>query len=323
MPIGRIYAFDSGKINGTLSHLTYTKPVTIGGNGNNSATYSMTVDEGVHRSLMVIKTIREKPAIPRWRLWINDFSLTREFKPSSELEYRGCLYSSLIYDITPIVKRGKNNIVISYAGSDNITIDQVGFVNVYRVEGFETEYILMGGELLLEPGEEVELEGAKKFYAVIRNFNKNTKVVLVSNNSKIWESTGGEEGEEIELSDCSRFSVRHLQDSQGKAKPIMISLVYLENMRAPKIDLVVNSKRTENGYDITLQNSSELGLDNVIVTLLVGGVPVFFKKINALPRGNKEYVEVPARLDSRNRGEAVLRVIGVKGSYQVVKEVKL
>jgi len=58
--------------------------------------------------------------------------------------------------------------------------------------------------------------------------------------------------------------VRHLQDSQGKAKPIMISLVYLENMRAPKIDLVVNSKRTENGYDITLQNSSELGLDNVI-----------------------------------------------------------
>ncbi|MCY0874469.1 MAG: hypothetical protein OWQ47_06040 [Acidianus infernus] len=307
MPIGKIATFDEGSINGSIEYSTLLKSKKVSSE-NRELLYTFYAEKKPIKAYIVIIT-ETRDLKTKWRLWLNNFSLTKEFKPIDTVKVGGSYYNLNIYDVTHLTREGKNEFVVSHSSIEGIWVHIINSVLFYEVPEFKTNYKLRAGIYLIQPSEEIELDGEGKNYIVIRNPNKS--ILKVVNSTGTVTTIGGSlDSDEIEVK--GHLSIIH---ESSQRNPAFLFLHYSENSITPNISIDVSGKiGRDNKAVITLYNDGEVDLDKVLLNAMLNGVTIHFKSFDNIKIGQKINYEffVP------KKGNVHLRIVGVKSGFRKI-----
>ncbi|MQL55152.1 hypothetical protein [Acidianus ambivalens] len=307
MPIGKIATFDEGSINGSIEYSTLLKSTKVSSE-NRELLYTFYAEKKPVKAYIVIIT-ETRDLTTKWRLWLNNFSLTKEFKPIDIVRVGGSYYNLNIYDVTHLTREGKNEFVVSHSSIEGIWVHIINSVLFYEVPEFKTNYKLRAGIYLIQPSEEIELDGEGKNYVVVRNPNKS--ILRVVNSTGTVTTIGGSlDSDEIEVK--GHLSIIH---ESSQRSPAFLFLHYSENSITPNISINVNGKiGKDNKAVITLYNDGEVDLDRVLLNAMLNGVTIHFKSFDNIKIGQKINYEffVP------KKGNVHLRIVGVKSGFRKI-----
>ncbi|MUM64120.1 hypothetical protein D1867_02405 [Acidianus infernus] len=307
MPIGKIATFDEGSINGSIEYSTLLKSTKVSSE-NRELLYTFYAEKKPIKAYIVIIT-ETRDLTTKWRLWLNNFSLTKEFKPIDTVKVGGSYYNLNIYDVTHLAREGKNEFVVSHSSIEGIWVHIINSVLFYEVPEFKTNYKLRAGIYLIQPSEEIELDGEGKNYIVIRNPNKS--ILKVVNSTGTVTTIGGSlDSDEIEVK--GHLSIIH---ESSQRSPAFLFLHYSENSITPNISINVSGKiGRDNKAVITLYNDGEVDLDKVLLNAMLNGVTIHFKSFDNIKIGQKINYEffVP------KKGNVHLRIVGVKSGFRKI-----
>lgn len=308
MPMGSISSFDEGVYNGTIEYDALAEGIKLS-SSNRELEYTFDIDKVPEKVYIIINIERRRGLEPKWRLWLNDFSLTKEFRPNIEIDSGLSIVSSVIYDITPVIKQGKNIFSITYKGLDSITVDSVSHLAFFPVKEFETRYQLRSGVLLLKPKESLELDCLGECYIVAKNPSKEGRLEV--GNFKI---NGDNMVMDVKVEREGKLSI--LYDAPENLKTYgRVYSIYSFKYKVPTINLDVSANLKDGYLEIKIKNSSEIQLDKVLVNLFVNNVSVNFRSFNNIEIGKDLEYKVPL---SNPKGNVSLRVVGIKAGYRKV-----
>jgi hypothetical protein len=310
MPLGELVTFSEGEIEGFIDHITYVESRML--NGGRGMSYPFSIDRPSESTLLVINLQRYSPMPPKWRIWINDFSLTREFKPTWENNLGERVLSSIIYDVSPIVKEGRNEVTISSLGG-NVSLLEVSLVSVFREHGFYTRYNLRAGGVQLRPGEEYMIKAKGSGYVIVRS-DCRSKVRAYQGITSTEFTLDPGEANELEIPRTEEFRLVHL--GEGKQGTVIIPLLYWMEVNEPELSMELQTTRSIDGLKIHLINGSEFPLDKVILNVMHNGVTITYKVLRNVTANSSSSLVIP--LKKEMQGQITVRAVGVKGSYRKV-----
>ncbi|BDC19667.1 hypothetical protein [Acidianus sp. HS-5] len=307
MPIGKIATFDEGSINGSIEYSTLLKATRVSSE-NRELNYAFYAEKKPIKAYIVIIT-EAKDLTTKWRLWLNNFSLTKEFRPIDTVKFGNSYYNLNIYDVTHLVKNGKNEFIVSHSSFEGIWIHIINSVLFYEVPEFKTYYNLKAGIYLIQPSEEIELNGEGRNYVVVKNPNKSI-LKIVNSTGTVTEIGGSLDSDEIEVK--GHLSIIH---ESSQRNPAFLFLHYSENSVTPKISISIDGKVSkDNKVVITLYNDGEVDLDKVLLNAMLNGVTVHFKSFDNVKIGQKVNYEFPVP----KKGNVHLRIVGVKSGFRKI-----
>ena len=308
MPIGNIAVFDEGKYEGTIEYDALAEGVKLS-LMNKELKYTFDIDRKPEKVYVIINVERKKGLELKWRLWLNDFSLTREFRPNIEIDAENSIVSSVIYDITPIVREGKNIFSIVYKGLEDIIVDNVSHIVFYPVKEFETKYRLSSGVLLLKPKENVKYECLGECYIVAKNPNKDGSLEIGTH--KIY---GNNVVSDLKIEKEGTIDIIYNAPETSKSYGRVYS-IFSFKYKVPNINLDIFAT-VRNGYvEIKISNLSEIELDKLLVNVFVNGISINFKSFSNVEIGKTIEYKVPL---TNSKGNVSLRIVGVKAGYRKV-----
>lgn len=306
MPIGSIAVFDEGTFKGTIEYDALAEGIKLTSR-DRELEYPFYIERNVKKVYVILNIERKKNLEPKWRLWLNEFSLTKEFRPNIEVDSGSSIISSIIYDITPIVKQGKNIFSIVYKGLDNITVDSIAHVIFYPVEEFETKYELHAGSLLLRPKETIEFNCDGECYVIAKNPSKDTRL-----NVDTTSISGENEVLDLKIEKEGKISIKF--DASENAKNYgMVYSIYSFKYKVPNININIEATPRDGYIEIRLTNNSEVDLDKILSNLFLNSLSVSFKTFNNIKVGQVIEYKVPM---NNPKGTLNLRVVGVKAGYR-------
>ena len=261
---------------------------------------------GLARSFVIVDVETSRTYTPLWRLVLNDFSLTKIFRPNVEVEHEGVRHSSIVYDVTPLVKEGRNELEVIHKGETPLTLNAVAVVNVYNVERFSTKYSISAGELLIGPGETHEEACEGECKALIKT-PLDAKVRVSSGTQERFDMPGY-----VYEVDFTK-SIRIINESpKGFAK--LFALFKLD-VKTPRISVDV----VKDGTRIRVRNESEVNADKLIVNVLRNGVSQVFKTFEGVGPGK----EVDVSADFSEQGNYSVRVVFSVSGFRRTFDFKL
>ncbi|AWR97596.1 hypothetical protein DFR86_08575 [Acidianus sulfidivorans JP7] len=308
MPSGKLAIFDEGNIQGSIDYLSMLKSTRLNAE-NRELRYPFYAEKKPIKAYILLIT-ESKDNLVKWRLWLNNFSLTKEFKPNYTLRIGKNYISMHLFDVTPLVIQGKNEFIVNHASIDGISIQVVNSVLMYDAPEVSTEYTLKSGILLIEPLERIDFNSMeKKNYIVLRNPNK-SKLKVMNSEGVITEVGDSLDSDEIEAE--GNISIYH--DSSQK-NPAFVYLHYSTRSISPKIDISVDSKMNRKDEIIVcLENIGEVDLDKLIVNAMLNGVTINFKTFNNVKVGDK----IEYSFNVQKKGNLHLRIVGVKSGLRKI-----
>ncbi|ARM76305.1 hypothetical protein [Acidianus manzaensis] len=307
MPNGKLAIFDEGSIQGTIEYSSMLKSTRLNAE-NRELKYPFYAEKKPMRAYILLITESKDNSI-KWRLWLNNFSLTKEFKPNYSIRYGNNFINLHLFDITPLVIAGKNEFIVSHASIEGISVQVVNSVLMYDAPEINTEYNLESGILLIKPLEKIDFNCIqKKNYIIVRNPNK-SKLKIMNSEGVINEIGDSQDSDEIEAE--GNVSIFH--DSSQK-NPAFVYLHYSVRSISPKIDVNVEAKTNSNEVIISLENISEIELDKLIVNAMLNGITVNFKTFNNIKVGDK----IEYSFNIPKKGNLHLRIVGIKSGLRKV-----
>ena len=308
MSVHQLHQFDQGSVDGFLDYQSSTKTVVLGPTVKETV-FNFYVEGRPEKTFILI--VSETPAnFIKWRLWLNNFSLTKEFKPNDSANLEGRSLHMHLFDITHIVAKGKNEFMITYSGVRPLSIHLINVVSIFKEEGFKTFYSLRAGLALLRPGEEIALEGSGKNYLVVKGGGKNR--LRIVNGREIEETELGYECEEYEYT--SHGVLRLINEISGKNA--LVFLHYLTSTISPKMDFDVELKLQGNTLEVRIINTGEVTLDKVSLNVMINGVIVNFKLLGSLKPS--ESISHVVQLPPNKKGNVLVRAVGIKAGIRKV-----
>ncbi len=318
MPKGELAIFDEGKFEGTIDYQMFTKASRLDLN-NREVSFPITLSSNPQKLYVMIQTKYNKSYKPRWRIWLDSFSLTKEFKPNVELDLDDkYVISTIIYDLTPIIKEGKHELVISHSSINSLELLNVSTISFYKQNGFSTTYKLSSGPLVLSCNEKVELELLNKAFLVARNESKFGNLKFIDDKGDIiYVFNLSSDSEELEIQGKRKVIVTLDSKNEKDYGVILASYNFVEV--TPKIDLDIQSKSDSSSIIFDIRNVSEIELDKVIINVFVNGAQVHFKVVNNMKRDANLTIKLPLQQSQQNKKLLInMRVVGIKGSYRRV-----
>jgi hypothetical protein len=210
-----------------------------------------------------------------------------------------------VYDVTPVVRQGKNELKVTYKGEVPVVINGVITVALYRAEKFSTTFSLEAGELVIDPGEEKNEQCEGSCIAFLKT-SVTAKAVVESDN--VRRVVPPETVEELSFS--KRFTVRN-ESQKGSVK-----LFALFRSKTVEPRIAVTGERTSGG--IVVAYEGDVRLNKLIVNVLKNGVSVVYKVFEGVSPGDR--VTLPVQdLES---GSSV-RAVAVIAGYRKVMEFKV
>ncbi|BCS91624.1 hypothetical protein [Metallosphaera javensis (ex Sakai et al. 2022)] len=308
--------FDEGEITGYLDYQSSTKSTTLG-NTLKDYSFSFYVEEKPEKGYLLVIT-ESPPDYVKWRLWVNNFSLTKEFKPNlsyltedkRELHFH-------IFDVTHLLVKGKNELTVNYNSARPLTIRLANATMIMRSEGFFTRYSLRGGLLQLRPGEMMELKSMGRSYLVVRsNFRGKVRV----SNGKSQEDTL-ELGHECEEIDAEGNFVRIFNPSSEEQRSVaQILLHYSYASQTPQLDFDLIPELIGNSLQIRVVNKGDVDIERLTLNVMVNGVTVGFRTLHDLSRGGETQctIQLPQK-----RGIVYIRSVGMRAGLRKIVEKEL
>lgn len=257
--------------------------------------------------------------MPRWRLWFDNFSLTKEFKPNLETEINDAqVISTIVYDITPIIKEGKHQIAVYHPSIQVLELLNISLISFYRTEGFSTKYRLSAGSLIFNRNDSVSFHLMKKSYFVIRNESKEGMVKISDIDGKtIYTILPSSDSDEIEIENNDAITTTLQSNNEKDYGVILASYNLLE--KAPKINFSVDSKVSDNIIYLYLKNESEISLDKLLINVMINGVPAHFKTFTNIDVSSTIDLKLPISVPQSKKAPIInVRVVGVKGGYRKI-----
>lgn len=322
----------SEKFRGDLYIVSTGNIKLVGAEGRKSSRIPLEVDlpkdSRVKRAFLEISaTTSEDPSYVRWRLWLDNLQLAREFKPlMSKSLGDEKFYSKIIYDITPVFNCSQrvHYVNVMYEGFRGLSIDHLSLVVPYETEDAETTYTYISTPKVLNlgekfraefslPGLESEDTGELKISCI---FPSKAAKVSVSLNGELIEVLGGicnlgelefsqvtyKPGTNVlELSHESKevnYYPRHFKLSHLLFK---VSKYKLPKLRIEKVSLEGRRVR------VKIVNEGESCPDKAIVMLMATG-EVYGREILELKHRRAE-VELPISKSIKPGSKVILRVI--------------
>ncbi|BCU71348.1 hypothetical protein [Stygiolobus caldivivus] len=307
MPTGNMVTFDRGSFTGTIDYDFFINPIKLGAS-EKEFNYVIDLDNKPEKVYVILNIERNKNVDPKWRLWLNDFSLTKEFRPNIEVEDGVHKISSIIYDISPLVKQGRNEFLIAYRGIHEITLESIGHVVFYKAEKFETRYDLMAGVLILKPGDELKFDCFGECHLVAKNNGKDARLLIDD-----YQVSGENDIEEVRLNKHGNIYVKFISSEKSKSLAYIYNF-YSINYKIPTIDLEVNTQLDDQGVNISIKNLSEVELDKIIVNVLLNGLSINYKMFNNIE--SLRSLDFKVALPPNRKGNLLIRVVGVKSGFR-------
>jgi hypothetical protein len=242
---------------------------------------------------------------PAWRIILNDLSLTKVFKPNVVVGDLGVEHALTVYDVTPVVRQGKNELKVTYKGEIPVVVNGVITVALYRAEKFNTTFSLEAGELVMDPGEEKNEQCEGSCIAFLKT-SVTAKAVVESDN--VRRVVPPETVEELSFS--KRLTVRN-ESQKGSVK-----LFALFRSKTVEPRITVTGERTSGG--IVIAYEGDIRLNKLIVNVLKNGVSVVYKVFEGVSPGDK--VTIPVQdLESGS----LVRAVAVIAGYRKVMDFKV
>jgi len=312
MPIGELATFDEGDFQGTIDYSSSLKSIKLGMD-NKEISYNFFAEKEPYKSYMIIGT--ETPnLLTKWRLWINNFSLTKEFRPNINLEYNSKYFNIHVFDISHFVKKGKNEFVINSVTVEPITVNFINSLIFYNISNFYTKFSTKAGILMLKSSERLMLKNFHKSYIILKNPNKSV-LKIYGDGTLLSEIGDNKNSEEIEINENKEIDIIH----EGQVKcPAFIYLHYTAKTESPKIDISVDGKVIDKGILLNIENCGEIDLDKLLVNIMLNGVTVHFKTFEDVKTKSIIRYEIPMSSLLQKKGNLNIRVVGVKAGLRKV-----
>ena len=291
MAKGQVGVFAEGNVNGVVDLNLYDGPVELS-TRKPEVTFPFTVYSRLSRAFVLIDVETPRNYTPLWRLLLNDFSLTKIFRPNIEVEHEGVRHSSIIYEVTPLLKEGRNEIKVVHKGENPLVVNAIAVINAYEVERFNTSYSFSAGELLIGPGESYEVQCEGECKALVKTPVDSRAIANYGVQERL------DSPNYVYELDFDR-PLKLVNDSQ-KGHLKLFALFKL-NVRTPKISVNV----VRDGTKVKVINDGEVSADRLIVNVLKNGVSQAYKVFDNVSVGKE--VEVGVNLDSQ--GSYSVRVV--------------
>jgi len=304
MAKGLYSAFDSGTLEGVIDVNSSLGPWRL--RSSNPETKSSVVIEGrPERVYLLVDAEVPERLSPAWRIILNDLSLTKVFRPNVVVGDLGVEHALTVYDVTPIVRQGKNELKVTYKGEIPVVVNGVITVALYRAEKFSTTFSLEAGELVMDPGEE-RIEQCEGSCIAFLKTSVTAKAVVESDNLR--RVVPPETVEELSFS--KRLSVRN-ESQKGSVK-----LFALFRSKTVEPRIAVAGERTSGG--IVVAYEGDVRLNKLIVNVLKNGVSVVYKVFEGVSPGDR--VTLPVQdLESGS----LVRAVAVIAGYRKVMDFKV
>ncbi len=301
---GLYSAFDSGTLEGVIDINSSLGPWRL--RSSNPETKSSVVIEGrPERVYLLVDAEVPERLNPAWRIVLNDLSLTKVFRPNVVVGDLGVEHALTVYDVTPIVRQGKNELKVTYKGEIPVVLNGVITVALYRAEKFSTTFSLEAGELVMDPGEERNEQCEGSCIAFLKT-SFTAKAVVESDN--VRRVVPPETVEELSFS--KRLTVRN-ESQKGSVK-----LFALFRSKTVEPRIAVTGERTSGG--IVIAYEGDIRLNKLIVNVLKNGVSVAYKVFEGVSPGDR--VTLPVQdLESGS----LVRAVAVIAGYRKVMDFKV
>jgi len=312
MPIGELATFDEGDFQGTIDYSSSLKSIKLGMD-NKEITYNFVAEKEPYKSYMIIGT--ETPnLLSKWRLWINNFSLTKEFRPNINLEYNSKYFNIHVFDVSHFVKKGKNEFVINSVTVEPITVNFINSLIFYSISNFYTRFSTKAGILMLKASDRLMLKNFHKSYIILKNPNKSI-LKIYGDGTLLSEIGDNKNSEEIEINENKEIDIIH----EGQVKcPAFVYLHYTAKTESPKIDISVDGKIIDKGILINVENCGEIDLDKLLINVMLNGITIHFKTFEDVRTKSIIRYEIPISALSQKKGNLNIRVVGVKAGLRKV-----
>ena len=304
MAKGLYSAFDSGTLEGVIDVNSSLGPWRL--RSSNPETKSSVVIEGrPERVYLLVDAEVPERLSPAWRIILNDLSLTKVFRPNVVVGDLGVEHALTVYDVTPVVREGKNELKVTYKGEIPVVVNGVITVALYRTEKFSTTFSLEAGELVMDPGEEKNEQCEGSCIAFLKT-SVTAKAVVESDN--VRRVVPPETVEELSFS--KRLTVRN-ESQRGSVK-----LFALFRSKTVEPRIVVTGERTSGGIVVVYEG--DVRLNKLIVNVLKNGVSVVYKVFEGVSPGDR--VTLPVQdLESGS----LVRAVAVIAGYRKVMDFKV
>ena len=305
MAKGKVGVFAQDTVEGVVDLNIYDGPTELSAK-RPEVVVPFTSYGGLARSFVIVDVETSRTYTPLWRLVLNDFSLTKIFRPNVEVEHEGVRHSSIVYDVTPLVKEGRNELEVIHKGETPLTLNAVAVVNVYNVERFSTKYSISAGELLIGPGESYEeiCEGECK------------ALIKTPLDSRVRVITGAEERFDMPgyVYEVDFTKTLRIVNESPKGFVKLFALFKLD-VKTPRISVDV----VKDGTKVKVRNESEVNADKLIVNVLRNGVSQVFRTFEGVGPGK----EVDVSADFSEQGNYSVRVVFSVSGFRRTFDFKL
>jgi len=306
MPKGDLRTFDEGDFDGSLEVQSF-RGIPLD-NVKRSVGYAFELEKKPAKLYIIASTERDLKSMPKLRIWVNDFSLSKEFKPNIELIEDRRALSTIIYDISPFGKEGKNELSFVKSSMDPLSLLSLVVVAFYPDQDIKTKYSLDAGMMILRENENLELESIGRGILVMGGRNGSARILTERNN--YFSSYYNYESDEVEIHDGGKVNVI------SESEYIAIMFYGTFSTKSPEIRLNPQLSTKDGNLLVYVKNESEVPLDKVIMNLTVNGITKFFKVYSSVSP-NQELSEKVMQL-TNGVTNVNLRVVGIKSGMRVV-----
>ncbi len=313
MPIGDMPLYRKGLIRGEAVLTTALTPVDICGLGNPKVGRLILDTPSIPRGQLVaayleLAVVTSDPRLARWKLWLDGFALTREFKPQVSAELDGGVFSKIMFDVTPVYRSedDKHHVTITCSGTEPMSVKHVGLVLLRRAEEAEQSYAYMSGAYAIPPGDMVEIPveleelDGKGWVHIVGVMPSKQAAIRVEVNGSSYTMGGVAGADELVLRDLDlgpHVNIRVIHEKPGTPyypKHFVLSsiMVGLERCLEPRIT-VEEAAVLGGEVHVKLSNNGASTPDSMLIIVMNSGVPVARVQVDPLKPGEEEEFSVP------------------------------
>ncbi len=330
MPVGDMPLFKRGVIKGEALLTTSLSSIDLCGMGSPKVGRIILDAPPIPRrdlraAYLEVAAVVGDPRLARWKLWLDGFALTREFKPQVTVELDEGVFAKLMFDVTPVYRseEGKHHVTITCSGTEPLSVKHIGLALLRHAEEAEQSYAYLSGAYALAPGEELELpveleelEGRGWIHVVGVAPSKQASIrIMVNGSQRVMGGVAGADeivARDVELGARNVLRVVHEKPSTPYyPRHFVLSTVMMgvEKLLEPRI-IVEEAVLEDDAVHVRLSNQGASAPDSLLVVVLNAGVPVARSIVEPLSPGRKAEVTIPLR-NNRGMSTGTLRVRAV------------
>lgn len=257
----------------------------------------------------------------RWKISLNDFTITRLLKPYSSMVAKDTHHAIFIYDLTPITKilNNRNILEVIYAGSEDIYIDQITLATILdasQTNGSTTD-IFIGPAILdsrsrisldIEPDDKAKESTIKLFVSTPSNLGPSNIELKIndSNSYRVQFRAPIEYALKIASGDIKKISIENVSRTYIK---INWMAIVKNRFQAPKyiIEDVAIDKLSDTELLVRIQNLGDLSPDKLHIVAIYRGSVIGRSTINN-PKDKELVAKLPIKTSVKD-SSIIVRVL--------------